>query len=141
MPNPRQTTVRAAARTSRELKRLFDKLGNKQHPRGAILTAYRRVHRELRDVYRRDARRWEVVEALEGLRRDVATTATDMLERASTLGAEQAQVEARAWKLTPAPLVTVNADALAAWVGVVEQQAARALATTDPNSRDRAGRT
>ena len=48
MPNPHLTAIRSGIRYNRALKRLTNsKIGTKEHPRGAILAAYRRARKAL----------------------------------------------------------------------------------------------
>lgn len=134
MPNPRITSTRAAARTTRELKRLFDKLGSRDHPRGLILAAYRNAHRGLRDIAKRHpkggiAAAFETREVLNGLERDVRATASETLGAAATLGTLQGDAEAAAWGLQASSRYVDIAPAVDAVAGVTEAQAKGAMAT------------
>ena len=124
----RGVSVRAARRTSRELYRLFGRLGTREHPRGRVLGAYRNAHRGLRDVFRRGGplMRFEVEEVLAGLRREVTLVAVETLGQAAELGQVQARAElgARGIEVGAGSLPPDLTAALGAWLGEVDRQVA-----------------
>jgi len=128
----RNASLRAAQRTTRELGKLFARLGTAQHPRGAVLVAYRNARRAMRDVLRRNSvlaqfEAREVMGALKWRVHDIAVTA---LGDARYLGRKQAAAEVAVWELSGTGLATSNGEAaLDAWVGIVEQQERVILAT------------
>lgn len=128
----RSTSLAATYRTVRELGKLFDKLGNEQHPRGRVLVSYRNAIRALRDILRRQTGTlalFEAQEVLDGLRRDVQSIASETLQAAVTLGQQQATTEYTAWELTGDLGIAGNADMfLDSWMGMVDQQSREALA-------------
>jgi len=132
MPD-RIATIRAAERTTRDLRALFGRaLGTKEHPRGRILAAYRNAHRALRDVFRR-ARgaqaMGEVREVLTALRRDVQDAGTGALDAAIAIGRRQAEVERQVWELDPLDPTTPNTRAMMdGWLSTVDGQTAFAMA-------------
>jgi len=131
MPANRRPSIRAAQRTTRELGKLFAELGTAEHPRGAVLAAYRNTRRALRDVLRRrsPAMMLEAREVMTGLGDSVRATADTTLAAAVELGWQQAKAEARVWELEPRmPFVDIVSMA-DAWVGIVEQQERGILAT------------
>lgn len=137
MPN-RRSSIKAALRTNRELGNLFAQLGTAEHPRGAVLMAYRNARRALRDVLRRNtlARVLEAHEVMTGLKDSVRMTADTTLAAAIDLGWEQAQVEARVWELEPL-MPYIDTMAMAdAWIGIIEQQERGILATLATASAD-----
>jgi len=124
--------IRAAERTGEGLRVLFGRMGTAEHPRGAILSAYRSSRRALRDVMRREGamRLVEGVQVLAGLRAEVDEIAHGMLVQAQELGMEQAEREAGIYGLV-APRVRIFEGiqaAHAAWMGPVEAQIAGARA-------------
>lgn len=138
MPN-RRPSIQAARRTTRELGKLFAKLGTAEHPRGAVLVAYRNARRAMRDVLRQRGpaialgawlgARFEAQEVISGLKDSMRTIADTTLTTAVELGWEQAQVEAKVWELEPLmPFVDIT-SMTDAWVGIVEQQERGILAT------------
>jgi hypothetical protein len=126
----RKASLRAAQRTTRELGQLFAHLGSAQHPRGAILTAYRNARRATQDVLRRQAVYMlpEMAEVLGGLRETVRGVAEETLLQATILGQRQAEIEARVWGLDAQSPAVNTLAMVAAWVGVVEQQERAILA-------------
>jgi len=132
MPD-RIATIRAAERTTRDLRALFGRaLGTNEHPRGRILAAYRNAHRALRDVFRR-ARgaqaMGEVREVLTALRRDVQDAGTGALDAAIAIGRRQAEVERQVWELDPLDPTTPNTRAMMdGWLSTVDGQTAFAMA-------------
>jgi len=125
--------VRAAERTGRELRVLFGRLGTTEHPRGAVLSAYRNARGALRDVLRRRSRMMAVegTQVLAGLRETVDSVAMGMLLQAGQIGAEQAQVELEAYGGDHgvwSPYVGEIQAAHAAWMGPVDAQIAGARA-------------
>ena len=131
MPD-RIATIRAAERTTRDLRVLFGRLGTKEHPRGRILAAYRNAHRALRDVFRRvqgPQAIYEAREVLEALRREVLGVGGQALDEAIALGRRQAEVERQVWELDPLDMATPNARAMMdGWIATVDEQIAYALA-------------
>ena len=130
--NNRRASVVAANRTTRELARLFDKLGSAQHPRGRVLVSYRNAARALRDILRRQTGTlalFEAQEVFDSLRRDVRDIASETLQAAVTLGQQQAATEYEAWGLEGGLGTSGNADMfLDSWLGMVDQQARESLA-------------
>ena len=132
MPD-RIATIRAAERTTRDLRALFGRaLGTNEHPRGRILAAYRNAHRALRDVFRR-ARgaqaMGEAREVLTALRRDVQDAGTGALDAAIAIGRRQAEVERQVWELDPLDPTTPNTRAMMdGWLSTVDGQTAFAMA-------------
>lgn len=138
MPN-RRPSIQAALRTNRELGKLFAKLGTAEHPRGAVLVAYRNARRALRDALRQrrsaiEIGAWlgayhEAQEVMRGLKDNVRMVAINLIEDAYSWGLAQAQVEAKVWKLGySVPFIDTGAmtDAV---LDVVEQQERAILAT------------
>ena len=134
MADPRKASVRAANRTTRELKRLFNRLGSREHPRGLVLASYRVAHEALRDVARRypnggPAAAMETREVLDALERDMRGTASETLGAAAQLGTAQGEAEAVAWGLRGAQGYVDIAPAVDAVAGVTEDQSRRAVAS------------
>ena len=128
----RKVSIAATNRTTRELGKLFNRLGSEQHPRGRILISYRNAARALRDILRRQTGTlalFEAQEVLDGLRRDVRDVASKTLQAAVTLGQQQATTEYEAWGLEGGLGASGNVDMfLDGWLGVVDQQARESLA-------------
>ena len=125
--------VRAAVGTARELRVLFGKLGTEEHPRGAVLSAYRNTRFAMRDVMRRNPQRRAVQGArvLDGLRTTVSGLARGMLLQAEQLGAVQAQQELIAYGVE-LPVRTQIASELQAahdaWMSAVDLQISGSIA-------------
>lgn len=66
--------------------------GSKQHPRGQVLSHYRKARREMGDVLKADRRtkRGEVIDVLNDLKREVRRTASDAMAAGAEQGAESA---------------------------------------------------
>jgi hypothetical protein len=132
-PDPHRISIRAAERSSRELAVLFGKLGTAEHPRGAILRAYRNAHASLSDVLRRDLNgaltQFRVREVFATLRNDVRQAARETTLAASEAGITQATTEAAAWGLEAViARPTVTPEQIDPWLDVIRQQEAAALA-------------
>ena len=85
----------------RDLERLFAKyLGSAQHPRGAVLTAYRVAIAALKDVYRRASPRleFEIRDVLETLRMTLQGIAREAVNESAMLGAASAQAQTAAYQ-------------------------------------------
>jgi len=104
--------VRSALRVNEGMGVLFARLGSRQHPRGAVWTAYVRALRELRDIMAsgpgsvgRPARAISSVQVaqagqvLRQLRLDVAMGVQPVLQDAALLGSLQALAQLRALSL------------------------------------------
>jgi hypothetical protein len=144
-------TVRAALRAGDEIERLIARLGTAEHPRGAVLSAYRNAERGLRDALHpatsRQMAQRAAAEVLGGLRRDVGATVRETLSEAAAAGRQAARVQAAAQGLD------VGATALndfgagqadvegpaAAWLAVVEVQIAAALALAGADEAELGG--
>ena len=132
MANTHLQAIHAAERTTRELKRLFDRLGSAEHPRGRVVSAYRVARRAIKGNF--DSPR-VVQEALDVLSLAVRGIAQDELQDAIALGNEQAERELDVYDVPVQPAFVSDADALRAINATVEQQiaqvAALAMTTTD----------
>ena len=102
-PNPRVESVRAARRTTRELKILFGQMGTTEHPRGKILRAYRNVRRGAKSAFREIAPQFALNEVLQGFRAEMSVIVGQMLIEARLIGRAQAEAELEAWGLRRAP--------------------------------------
>lgn len=130
MPN-RRSSINAALRTNRELGKLFAQLGTAEHPRGAVLAAYRNTRRALRDVLARHGLTMalEAREVMAGLKDSVRTVTDSTLDAAVELGWKQAEIEAHVWELEPLMPYVDTVTMTDAIVGVIEQQERGILAT------------
>jgi hypothetical protein len=111
-----------AHRTSREIKNLFGKLGNSEHPNGAILRAYRVARRAIKD---------NPDDALFTLRIAVQQALTDVLGQAKELGINQADRELESFGVaTQNVYVPVDVEPT---MGILDTQikAAQALMSVD----------
>lgn len=127
----RPRSLRAAQRATKGLAVLFGQIGTAEHPRGAVLVAYRNARRAMRDVLRRKSvlARFEAREVMRGLRSSVRATAQLTLGKAVELGQAQAETEAEVWGLTTSSSYVDTSAMADAWVGVVDQQARQVAAT------------
>lgn len=95
-----------AVRTSAELKRLFGRLGTKEHPRGRIPSAYRAARRSLKG---NTGDRLTVAFTLLDLRRSIEAAVVQILSDAAAAGRFQAQREADIYGL-PVVNTPINVD-------------------------------
>ena len=138
--NPYRASLRQAKRMDRELERLFARyLGSAEHPRGAVLTAYRVAIAALRDVYRRASPRleMEVRDVLNTLQVTLRGVAREAVAEAARLGQASATAQVAAYQKAGLPIAAArqvaDVEALtAAWVatsvGQVEAVATMAAA-------------
>lgn len=131
-PDPRLVSIRAAERSSRELAVLFGQLGTIEHPRGAILRAYRNASGALESVLRGSPggqmAQFRALEVFATLRNDVEAAARETMTAAAGIGIAQAQTEARARGLgaiTAQPVVAQTQ--IDPWLAIVAEQQAAAL--------------
>lgn len=81
--------VRLALSSGDELGRLFAKLGNSEHPRGAVLSAYRQARRAFKGASRISP--LVVMETFASLRGEVTTAVTSALTEATAYSIAQAE--------------------------------------------------
>jgi len=135
MPDEHTQAVKLASRTTKELYRLFARLGTAEHPRGAILSAYRQARRALRGNI---ANPQAVEEILFNLRMAIETALRATYYNAVNLGNFQAERELSVYNL-PIAIVTLEREtqsALSAILSIVDAQidAARVIAATRDES-------
>jgi len=137
MANAHRTVVKQAERVGDDLKRLFDRLGNADHPRGDILAAYRLALASLPQVATNYTAAREIAQRL---RADVRRSVSSVFEDASELGMDQGRREASAWDLPPVSIgaLPLIADATEIMVGAVDQQLNTVLAQIRTGSPDAA---
>lgn len=99
MPNPHLAAARSAQRTVDELATLFARMGTADHPRGAVLAAYRAARRALADNFSRPG---AVSDALMTLRMAVQQSLTQTMSAAADLGYAQAARELGVYGLNAA---------------------------------------
>jgi hypothetical protein len=118
-----ERAVRLAIQTGSALQRLFNRMGNEAHPRGALLRAYRVALAALR----RDlSRMWLVEDVLAVLESTLSGAIRALLDEAYTAGVAQARAEAAVYGLLPMPDENRDAGAVAteAALAVYRAQAA-----------------
>lgn len=119
-----EASVRQALRTAAELRRLFDRMGNTEHPRGRILSAYRQARRAMATA----ASLGEVQRVLQDLRIAVDAAARASLTEAVSIGAAQAAVEVAAYGLPVAPTTYAPTVEITAWLDTYSAQALQVTA-------------
>lgn len=119
-----EASVRQALRTAVELRRLFDRMGNTEHPRGRILSAYRQARRAMATA----ASLGEVQRVLQDLRIAVDAAARASLTEAVSIGAAQAAVEVAAYGLPVAPTTYAPTVEITAWLDTYSAQALQVTA-------------
>ena len=141
--NPYRASLRQAQRVDRELERLFGKyLGSAEHPRGAVLTAYRVAIAAIQAIYRRGAvtLESEVRDVLNTLRMTLQGIAREAVAEAANLGQSSAVVQVAAYQkagvVVPVARQLADVEALtASWMasvtGQVETVATMAAAGTE----------
>ena len=120
-----ERAVQQALRTNRDLKLLFNRLGNREHPRGRVLSAYRQARRALKGNVGNLAAITEILAELRWALREVAY---DALVTAGQTGTKQAQTELAMYGLGnvyQSPSVSTELDA---WMASYEAQAAAVMA-------------
>jgi len=126
MADEHEQAVRQAERTAEMLRRMFDRLGNAQHPRGRVIAAYRTARRALRGKTD-DVR--IVTEVLADLRMALANVAAVSLAEAATQGEQQAQKMLEIYGLQPVGLGVASGveDGQRAWLAQYDAQRAAVL--------------
>lgn len=121
--------IRAAERTERGLKTLFDGMGSAEHPNGRLLRLYRSLRTTVGATLaqgRGVAERHAVRDTLLDTRATLTPIFDAWLRDALALGREQAQTQLRAYDLGDVGVGADPAllqDALDAWLGVFDTQA------------------
>lgn len=121
MPTPHEVAIEQALNLNATLKRLVDRLGTTDHPRGDVLTAYRNAHRALAGKMDRPA---EVREVLAGLKVAVREASQDALRLAHNAGVSAATVNLEVYDL-PTPEAydpVLRAEALNAVMAALDAQ-------------------
>lgn len=131
MPDSHAQAVKLAGRTTKELNMLFARLGTAEHPRGAILSAYRQARRALKGNVGNPQ---IIEEILFNLRMAIETASRDAYYNAVRIGNSQAERELSIYNL---PIATISLEqetqsALSAILSIVDAQidAARTIALT-----------
>lgn len=143
--NPHEAAVKSALRTGDAISRLIARLGTAEHPRGAVLGAYRNAQVGVRAALEHEPgfqRDMTLRDALGGLRGAVRNTARESLSAAVAVGQEHAERQAVAWGLPISAAPSIDTAAMeAAWLGTVDAQvnAALALAATGADEAEIVG--
>ena len=127
MANPHLQAVKAAERTTRELKASYGRLGNAEHPRGKILAAYRTARRAAKDNVNKLGVLNDVISTLLAA---IQSATMAELRLAWELGLEQAEKELAAYDIpliAPSPNYQLALDAI---LGPAEMQARAAYAAS-----------
>lgn len=114
--------VAAAGGVDRELRRLFARLGDAEHPNGQILRAYRVARRSLRATGGLQA--FAVAETLRELRGAVRQIAVETLTAAAAAGAISARRQLDVYGEPVRPTVYDVQPSAQAWLAVIDGQAA-----------------
>jgi hypothetical protein len=139
-----RAAVASALQANEDIGRLTGRLGTAEHPRGAVLVAYRNARRGLRGAlgtagpYTSPV--WAVREVMTGLEQDVAETMRSVAARAVAAGLAMADEQLGGYGLAgfvpPMALSSEQAEAVTAVTGLVVAQtktaAALAATGTDP---------
>jgi hypothetical protein len=132
MPDPRIASIRAAHRTTRELKKLFGQMGSTDHPRGKILRAYRNVRRGAKSAFGENNPNTALSEVLAGFRLEMVSISNGMLREARDLGQAQARADMEAWSVMGATERYDLNDARSAWLALMDAQIAAASTSPSP---------
>ena len=127
--NPLRASVKQAQRMDTQLERLFARyIGSAEHPRGAILSAYRAALRSLRGIYKRQPPflEMEVREVLKTLEFTLQGTAGRGLTEAVQIASEYSEAQMLAYRkvgITAPRALLADVDALGrAWMSAVQGQ-------------------
>jgi hypothetical protein len=142
MANPLEQSIRSAIRANARIGDSFARLGTKSHPRGFVISAYRRAHKDivkaLADPYPTDA----VVEVLGGLKTGLRADLREEFNRMYGFGVEEARRQMAYYGVqtydNPALELTTKVDsAVDVCLAKVDAQAAtvRALMLTGSTSQ------
>lgn len=124
MANQHAQLLTAAAKTTRGLKALSNKMGSNAHPRGAVYAAYIRARRELRG---NTQDRRIVGEVVANLRREVQAAVNESTTAAVELGAEQARKNFGIFGVAASPVLAETTAANTQITAVFNAQAAQLL--------------
>lgn len=119
MPTDHERAARAALKAGDELARLFAQMGTSDHPRGAVLSAYRTARNALRGNVRDLG---AVEDAMGTLRLAVERASENLLGDAADVGLKQAENELRVYGLAAASVRPVTQEALRSIIAQLEAQ-------------------
>jgi hypothetical protein len=128
--------IRLALRNADEMAALFGRLGDAEHPRGALLSAFRAARLALKGNL---ANTWQVAQVLADLRMKISLSTNAILDYAVQYGKEQAEKALSAYGIQPAEVTPINisVNGTKAIISVLEAQAAAieaVLATDNPSA-------
>lgn len=89
--NPLEKSIQSAVKTNQVIGDLFGRLGTAEHPRGAILTAYRNASRAIIPALRESSPLFAVDDVLSQLRRTVQQETSTVLQYAHDFGIAEAK--------------------------------------------------
>lgn len=129
MANPHERVIKAALKTNADIHKLFGKIGTREHPRGAIINAYRQARKAIPGALDNQA---TLLAIFNELRQQTGIEVRAILRAAQDIGATQAGKEIAAWDL-PDPLGVLTRlqeieNAVASVESVVDDQARSVLA-------------
>lgn len=99
--NPLAQAIRSAVRMNNDIGDLFARIGTSEHPRGAILIAYRNARRAMPAALKETNRVMAVREVLQGLRTAVLAGARTIIGQAVQLGQDEATRQLGFYDITP----------------------------------------
>lgn len=130
--NERRFSARQSIKASNELKKLLDKMGNINHPRGFVLRAYRNAIRSASVAIKRKDRNLaflELREVFDSLKAELNLETFNTLKAARDLGELKAKLEMRSWGIDFDPIFQYSmVPAYEAWINILNQQELEALA-------------
>jgi len=134
--NPYHAALRQAQRDTRFLRQLFDNfIGNEDHPRGRVLTAYRKARRQIQSIVTAQPRNAEmqVRDVLFTLERDLRDVGQTAIDWAASRGQESAQKQVEAYNedgavVAIAAETAATDDLVRGWMAEYQKQEAAALA-------------
>lgn len=138
MANPHAVAIQKAERLTANLYDLFARyLGNTDHPRGRMLSAYRRTRRQLEALLRTKSSRLDILALARDHRAQVERIGREALDNAVLAGIEQMKPQAEAYGVTAKGYFYDSSALLSAWMADVDRQIAALAAmlnTPDPKT-------
>jgi len=99
MPNPLEKAIAAAVKSNDFQRQLFASMGTSEHPRGAVLSAYRNARRAMATALREQYPTSAAADVMQALQRTVKVEMRELLQKALLGGLAEARLQLGFYKV------------------------------------------
>ncbi len=129
MPNPLEKAVKSALRSNNDIGTLFARIGNNEHPRGFVTSAYRQAKRAMRSAMTEENQVLAAADVMAELKRTLRGQLVSLALDAQAQGAEEAARQLSFYDITsaralPAELSTTATASISTALARVDAQSA-----------------